>query len=80
MRFLPEGPDIPSAALDYLLELGAPCNKLADFPMQGRQFNDQYRVVVFRNHIAFYRHDEVRGTVVIAKIIDGRRDILNLLS
>ena len=73
-------PHNPSAALDYVFEVEQSCSKLADFPLQGRQYDERYRAIITRNHLAFYRYDEARGIVVIAKIIHGRRDIPNLLS
>ena len=72
-------PRNPDAALAYVHEVEKACNKLADFPLQGRQYDKRYRAIVIRNHLAFYRYDELRDTVVIVTIIDGRRDIPSLL-
>lgn len=69
----------PSAAITYVHDVEDACAKLADFPLQGRQYNNLYRALVIRNHLIFYRYDEIRDTVVIAAVIDGRRDLQNLL-
>ena len=72
-------PRNPVAALAYVHEVEEACSKLADFPLQGRQYDERYRAIVIRNHLAFYRYDEVRDMVVIVTIIDGRRDIPSIL-
>ena len=69
----------PTAAIAYVRDLEVACTKLADYPLQGRQYNERYRALVLRNHLIFYRYDDTRDTVVIVTIIDGRRDIPNLL-
>jgi plasmid stabilization system protein ParE len=68
-----------TAAIAYVREVEEACNKLADFPLQGRKYNENYRALVIRNHLIFYRYDDTRDTIVIVTIIDGRRDLSNLL-
>jgi toxin ParE1/3/4 len=65
----------PRAAERYVSELQAACERLAPFPMSGRLYNDQFRVLVFRNHLVFHRYDESAGIVSVVMVIDGRRDL-----
>ena len=73
-------PKIPSAALAYVDDLERACSGLADFPLQGFQYNEQYRALVVRNHLVFYRYNQNLNEVVIVLIIDGRRDIPRFFS
>ena len=65
----------PSAAERYVVELQAACERLAPFPLSGRRYNDQFRVLVFRNHLVFHDYDEAAGIVSVVMVIDGRRDL-----
>jgi len=53
--------------------------KLADFPRSGRRYNATFRCVVFRNHLIFYGFDEPKNEVRIVAVIDGRRDLKELI-
>ena len=35
------------------------CENLIIFPLSGRAYSHRYRALVIRNHIAFYRYDEL---------------------
>ena len=64
----------PKAAKSYVEGLAASCEQLKNFPASCRAYNANYRVLVFRSHLIFYRHDSAANAVTIAKVIDGRRD------
>ena len=68
----------PPAAERYVAELSAACQRLAVFPMSARRYNDEFRVLVFRNHLVFHQYDEAAGIVSIAMVLDGRRDLSRL--
>lgn len=51
----------PSAAKKYIAGLHDSCLLLKDFPETGRRYDDRYRVLVFRNHLIFYRYDPRRA-------------------
>lgn len=70
----------PRAALQYVAAITEACHRLADFPLSGRQYDANYRFLVVRNHLVFYRFDNVGQKVAIATVIDGRRDIEMLLA
>ncbi len=72
-------PENPAAAVGYVEELERACNRLADFPLQGWQYNDRYRATVVRNHIIFYRYEIAENKVVTVTVIDGRRDLSRIL-
>jgi plasmid stabilization system protein ParE len=55
----------PPAAERYVAELYAACGRLATFPMSARRYNDEFRVLVFRNHLVFHQYDEAAGIVSI---------------
>jgi len=57
----------------------AACDRLRNFPPSGRAFDDSYRVLVVRNHLVLYRYEQRRTKVIIAAVIDGRRDVAALL-
>ena len=65
--------DDKTAARAYVTELEAVCGKLADFPMLGAPLNDTYYALVSGRHRVFYRYEESRKTVVIAKIVHSSR-------
>jgi plasmid stabilization system protein ParE len=69
----------PAAAAKYTDSILAACEKLVEFPESGRQYNRDYRALVVRNHMVFYRYDRSSNTVSIATILDGRRNIASLL-
>jgi len=71
--------DSPQAAQAYVNSILAACEKLSDFPLSGRQYNTRYRVLVVRNHLVFYRHDKGSNQVIIAAVVDGRRDVAQLV-
>lgn len=64
----------PSAASHYVDGLEKACDKLRMFPQSGRRYDDRYRLIVYRNHLIFYRFSETASTVHIVAIVDGRRD------
>ena len=67
-----------SAAISYAEGIREACRGLSDFPEQGRRYDSAYRLIVYRNHVVFYRHE--RDVVEISAVIDGRRDISEILS
>lgn len=67
--------DNPRAATLYIRGLRAAGDGLADFPNLGRSFNERYRVTVYRNHLLFYRVDASTNSIVIAHVVDARRDV-----
>lgn len=69
----------PPAAERYVAGIADACRRLEVFPRSGRRYDDKYRCIVFRNHLVFYRFDEVRQQVLIAAVLDGRRDIASIL-
>jgi plasmid stabilization system protein ParE len=69
----------PSAADRYLQQIYDSCSRLADFPEQAQRYSDRYRALVVRNYLVFYSYSEERDVVIIAAVIDGRRDISKLL-
>ena len=69
----------PHAASRYVSGLRGACQNLADFPERGRRYDERYRVIVFRNHVIFYRYEAGRDRVLISAIFDGRRNIALLL-
>ncbi len=73
-------PKNPTAAILYVDDLERACTGLADFPLQGFQYNKRYRALVVRNHLVFYRYDQNENEVAIISIIDGRRDISRFFS
>lgn len=71
--------DSPGAALRYIEKLETACHKLADFPFQGPRYDEIYRILIVGSHIAFYRYEEERDTVIIVTVLHGERDIPNIL-
>lgn len=67
------------AAEAYTGSIVEACDRLRGFPLSGRAFDKHYRILVVRNHLVLYRHDQQNAEVVIAAIIDGRRDVAVLL-
>jgi len=67
------------AAERYCGEMERSALKLAEFPEMGRKYVSRYRVLIFRNHLIFYRHEAQTGLVTITTVLDGRRDIEALL-
>lgn len=70
----------PHAANRYVSGLAEACQKLADFPLSGRRYDEGFRCLVLRNHLIFYDFDDVSDRVHIAAVIDGRRDVEKLLN
>jgi toxin ParE1/3/4 len=68
----------PAAARNYVAELQSACGRLAEFPLSGRRYNDEFRVLVFRNHLIFHWYDKAADVISIAMVIDGRRDLKRL--
>lgn len=64
----------PRAAGRYVDGLENACGKLRIFPQSGRRYDDRYRLLVYRNHLIFYRVSEATSSVHIVAIVDGRRD------
>jgi len=71
--------DSPYAAERYVAELQTACDRLKLFPLSGRRYDDNFRVLVFRNHLIFHSHDAESGVVSIVTVLDGRRDLARLL-
>jgi plasmid stabilization system protein ParE len=69
----------PSAAQAYVEGVLQCCERLRDFPESSRAYNSRYRVLVFQNHVIFYRYLKSSQKVIIAKVIDGRRDYGRIL-
>lgn len=65
----------PGAAERYVESIVAAARRLAEFPESARRYNSRYRVLVVRNHLVFYHLDPEAGQVLIAAVVDGRRDI-----
>jgi toxin ParE1/3/4 len=70
--------DNPQAGGRYVAGLYAACSRLATFPMSERRFNDEFRVLIFRNHLVFHQFDEATDIVSIVMVLDGRRDLSRL--
>lgn len=66
-----------NAAISYAEGIRDACRGLGDFPEQGRRYDSTYRLIVYRNHIVFYRYG--RDIVEISAVVDGRRDIAEIL-
>lgn len=71
--------DNAKAAEAYTGSIVAACDRLRGFPLSGRAFDKHYRILVIRNHLILYRYHQQNAEVVIAAIIDGRRDVAVLL-
>jgi len=69
----------PNAAARYISELRIAVASLAEFPDKGRRFDSKRRILVFRNHLILYVVDTQSDRVFVADVIDGRRDIQNLI-
>ncbi len=69
----------PRACIDYIFEVENAANGLLDFPEQGRDYSRRYRALVVRNHLIFYRYDMASETIVISRVVDGRRDLPRIL-
>ena len=67
------------AAWKYVDALEAACQRLRDFPLIGRRYSSRYRAIVFRNHLIFYRFDTDANVVFITRVVDGRRDVAQVL-
>lgn len=63
----------PRAAISYVDGLEKACDRLRTFPRSGRQYDDRYRVLVYRNHLIFYRISD-SSSVHVVTLVDGRRD------
>ena len=71
--------DNPTAALHYIDGLEDICTRLRDFPDSGRFYAAEYRTLIYRNHLIFYRFPTGANTLKIVKIVDGRQDYRKLL-
>ena len=67
--------DNAGAAETYTGSLVSACDRLRHFPLSGRAFSKRYRVLIVRNHLVLYRYERVDHEIIIAGIIDGRRDV-----
>ena len=65
----------PPAAKTCVKELLESCRILEQFPLGGPAWNDRYRTLAVRNHLIFYRFDVATGGVTIVALLDGRRDL-----
>ncbi len=72
-------------ALNYLDKIENAIKRLEDFPFSGSipQYSilrkQGYRVLIVEKHLAFYKVDQAKRTVIIYAIVDGRREYRNLL-
>ena len=73
-------PRNPEAAWSYISDLEEACHRLVEFPHMGWQYNERYRALAVRNHLIFYSHNPEQRMIRIVAVIDGRRDIPNLLA
>jgi plasmid stabilization system protein ParE len=64
----------PKAARSYTDGIIESCERLRDFPESGPAYSSRTRMLGFRNHVIFYRHNKSTQKVIIAKVVDGRRD------
>ena len=69
----------PDAAKQYVSSILTACDQLTAFPHSGRRYNKRYRVLVVRNHLVFYRQDDSGKHVIVAGVVDGRRDLAKLV-
>lgn len=67
--------DNVNAAEGYIESILTACDRLRDFPLSGRVFNKDYRALVVHNHLVLYRYQRQGAKVIIAAVVDGRRDI-----
>lgn len=67
------------AAEAYVEAVVGACDRLRNFPLSGRAFDKHHRVLVVRNHLVLYRYERRSAKVIIAAVVDGRRDIAALL-
>jgi plasmid stabilization system protein ParE len=65
----------PPAAVRYVEGLRNACRRLEEYPQSGKAFDGTYRVVVYRNHLVFHRHDALRNVIVVVRVVDARRDL-----
>ena len=66
------------AADAYVEDIFAACERLREFPRSGRPYNSVYRALVVRNHLVFYRFDEIEEQIVIVAVLHGHRNIAAL--
>jgi plasmid stabilization system protein ParE len=64
----------PNAAQSYVEGVLEGCERLTHFPESSRAYNSRYRMLVFQKHLIFYRYLKLEQKVIIARVIDGRRD------
>lgn len=72
----------PSAAQETLRAITAQLRRLERFPEMGTplvagSFPHQYRYLICKNYLAFYRTQD--DTVIVDRILYGRRDYMSLL-
>ena len=73
-------PRNPDAAWSYISDPEEACRRLAEFPNMGWQYNERYRAIAVYNHLIFYSHDPEQRMIRIVAVIDGRRDVPNVLT
>lgn len=72
-------------ALNYLDKIENAIKRLEDFPFSGSVpkysilRKQGYRVLIVERHLIFYKVNEVKKTVIIYAVVDGRREYRNLL-
>ena len=72
-------------ALGYLDKLENAINSLQEFPEAGSiprysiLKKQDYRVLIVKRHLVFYKVNEENRTVTIYAIVDGRREYRNLI-
>lgn len=71
--------DNQGAAETYVDGILEACDRLRNFPLSGRAFDDRSRVLVVRKHLVLYRYEDGTSKVIISAIIDGRRDVAALM-
>lgn len=72
-------------ALGYLDKIENTIMCLEDFPLSGSLprysvlRKQGYRVLIVERHLVFYKIDQLKQTVILYAIVDGRREYKNLI-
>jgi len=75
----------PSAARNLLAKMLDAANRLINFPYINPAYQPlspsefEYRKLIMRNYIMFYRVDEGEKKIIIARVVYGRRDYEEML-
>ena len=72
-------------AINYLDKIEIAINRLRDYPRSGSTprysilRKQGYLVLIAEKHLAFYKIDDEKMTVIIYAVVDGRREYRNLI-